>query len=69
MEPERELHLFARLSGDPEFRLWLEQSERSEVNILIEQTDPVRIYQAQARVKFIQTLGKKMQLARERFRG
>lgn len=69
MDADRELRLFQRLSSDSDFRLWLELEERREIGALVEQVEPVRIYHSQARLKFIQMLGKKMQAARDRFKG
>lgn len=69
MDPTHEVRMFNRLFSDSEFRQWLELEERKEVGGLIEQVDPVRIYQSQARVKYIQSLLKRMQLGHEKLKG
>ena len=61
-----ELLMFRRLAGDYEFGRWLANEEKREIAALVEQVDPVRIYQQQGRVKLIQTLVKNMALAVER---
>lgn len=69
MDSERELRLFQRLSSDSDFKQWLALEEQREIGAIVEQVEPVRIYHSQARLKFIQMLGKKMQAARDKFKG